>query len=123
MYKTLSEFNNAVYDYLCDLVSGYGVLPEFYEECHHKDIMEVIEYCEKNKYLVNLTTWHDGYGDIHAAAKGSVSITRDGLAFIEAHSATNVKKVNRKANFANVQSWIAILIALATLIASFLNKK
>ncbi|CRZ34617.1 hypothetical protein DFR55_101383 [Herbinix hemicellulosilytica] len=122
MFKNLIEFNNAVNDLLHDIVCGKDIDSLLLEDDFRDDTLDVIAYCIENKYLTNIEVWCDGDGKLHMDTTGNVRITRDGLAFMEAHSEKAIKKLKRDVFTAKLQSWISLLVAIASLIVSIFKE-
>ncbi len=122
MFKTIKDFNDAAYDFLQDVVSGAGVDPVLLETDYQSDTMDVIVYCAKENFVTGVTPWTDG-GQCARAHIGNMRITREGLAFMEAHSDKNIKKLKKDVFLANLRSWISLIIAagsLAIALAAFI---
>lgn len=119
MFKSLPEFNDAVYDFLRDVINGHGLMPGFYEDCFKTDLMDIIAFCAESKYIYRVEVWRDGNGDVHAQAVGNVHVTPQGLAFIEAHSEATVKKLRRELYVTRLGFWVTFLMSVASFIRSF----
>lgn len=125
MFKNLSEFQQAMFDYLQDInYCNDHIIPDHYEE-FQQDMLKVVEACVQQGYIANIEIWHDENGDVHADKLGNLYVTLDGYKFINAlennESLKIATKADKRARLSSFVSIIAIILSAITLAVEFLS--
>lgn len=119
MFNNYKEFEQAIYDYLCDIIKGYGGFPDYYAE-FQQDTMIVIETCVAEEYICGVETWKDANGASHVSHIGNVYLTLKGYQFInefEDNTPLKIsKRAERRAKISTVIAVIALLLSFATVL-------
>lgn len=119
MFNNYKEFEQAIYDYLYDIIKGYGGFPNYYAE-FQQDTMIVIETCVAEEYICGVETWKDANGASHVSHIGNVYLTLKGYQFIKEFEDNTPLKISKRAErraiISTFVSVVAILLSMTTII-------
>lgn len=119
MFNNYKEFEQSIYDYLCDIIKGYGGFPDYYAE-FQQDTMIVIETCVAEEYICGVETWKDANGASHVSYIGNVYLTLKGYQFIKEFEDNTPLKISKRAERRSIISTfvsvVAILLSMTTII-------
>lgn len=119
MFNNYKEFEQAIYDYLYDIIKGYVGFPNYYAE-FQQDTMIVIETCVAEEYICGVETWKDANGASHVSHIGNVYLTLKGYQFIKEFEDNTPLKISKRAErraiISTFVSVVSILLSMTTII-------